>query len=155
MINQDSVSSEFNDVQNTLDEHLSAINENTVEIQSVFDCLQEVENKLEKITQRLDQLQLAQGIPLHKSTITPLNQTEKKIFLTLYTEENPLSYREVAEKCQVPTAIIPECIASLVNKGIPLHRSFANNQLFISLDAQFKERQAKENVVNLSLQSFM
>ena len=38
---------------------------------------------------------------------------------------------------------------------LPFIRTFVNDQIFLKLEPQFKELQAKENVVNLSLQSFM
>ena len=66
-----------------------------------------------------------------------------------------LSYLEIAQKAGLSASIVPECISSLIQKGIPFRRSFFENQLFLSLEPQFKELQAKENVVNLSLQSFM
>ena len=84
-----------------------------------------------------------------------LGQSLKKVFLVLYTEESPLSFQEIAGKAQLPVALISESISSLTSKGVPLVRSFFNDQQFVKLDPQFKEIQAKENVVNLSLQSFM
>jgi len=147
--------SEFKAVKQALEEHLSAINENTSEIQAMFDYLQELEVKVEKVSQRLDQLQLNQNITLEKPTISPLTQTERRAFLTLYTEESPLSFEEIATRAKIPEALIPECISSLVNKGVPLQRSYFNNQLFLKLDPQFKEMQAKENLINLTLQSFI
>ena len=148
---------EFIKIRQALEEHLSAINENTTEIQALFDYLQEVEIKIEKMSQRLDALQLSscdQPLSL-KPLVSPLNHIEKKVFLVLYTEETPLSYHEIANKAKLPFSIIPECISTLTTKGIPLLRSFYNDQLFLKLDPQFKEIQAKENLVNFSLQSFM
>ncbi|MBI4983260.1 hypothetical protein HZC32_01310 [Candidatus Woesearchaeota archaeon] len=147
---------ELGKVRQALEEHLSAINENTLEIQSLFDYIQEVEVKLEKLSQRLDQLQIAaNNCSPSKPIISPLNQTEKKVFLTLYTEEMPLSYREIAGRAQVSLSVVPECVSSLAGKGIPLARTFCNDQIFIKIDPNFKELQAKENLINLSLQSFM
>ena len=146
---------EFHNVRQALEEHLSAINENTSEIQSLFDYLQEMDIKMEKLTQRLDQMQLNQGMPLPKVEVQSLNHTEKKVFLVLYTEESPLAFDEIAHKAEVPNSIIPECISSLAKKGIPLSRTFCNEQLFVKISKEFKEMQAKENVVNLSLESFM
>ncbi|MBS3124519.1 hypothetical protein J4437_07885 [Candidatus Woesearchaeota archaeon] len=142
-------------IKNLLDEHLTAINENTGEIQVMFDYLQEVEKKVERITQRLDNLQLTMGQPLEKTSIAPLNQEEKKIFLVLYTEENPLSIEEIAEKSYQSAALVQENISNLSNKCIPLQRTLCQGQFFFSLNKEFKERQAKENLVSLSLQSFM
>ncbi len=148
---------EFAKIRQELEEHLSAINENTTEIQALFDYFQEIELKIEKVSQRLDAIQLStldQPLSL-KPLVSPLNHVEKKVFLVLYTEETPLSYHEIGNKAKLPYSIIPECVSSLTTKGIPLLRSFYNDQLFLKLDPQFKEVQAKENLVNLSLHSFM
>jgi hypothetical protein len=146
---------EFHNVRQALEEHLSAINENTSEIQSLFDFLQEMDVKIEKLTSRLDQMQLNQGTPLPKLEIQSLNNVEKKVFLVLYTEETSLAFNEIAHRAEVPNSIVPECISSLARKGIPLSRTFCNEQLFVKISQEFKEMQAKENVVNLSLESFM
>ncbi len=146
---------EFHNIRQALEEHLSAINENTSEIQSLFDYLQEMDVKMEKLTSRLDQMQLNQNIPLPKIEIQSLNHTERKVFLVLYTEETPLAFNEIAHKAGVPNSIVPDCISSLAGKGIPLSRTFCNEQLFVKISQEFKEMQAKENIVNLSLESFM
>ena len=146
---------EFTSIRRILEEHLASINENTMEIQALFDFLQELEVKVDRLSQRLDQTQLLQGQPVPKPIITSLNHTERKVFLLLYTEEVPLSYQEISVKTNLPSSMVPECISSLVQKGIPFQRSLFNNTFFLKLDPSFKELQAKENVVNLSLQSFM
>ncbi len=144
----------FKVIRQALEEHLSAINENTSEIQALFDYLNEMDIKIEKVVSRLDNLQLNED-KKEKFFVAPLNQMEKEIFLVLYTEEIPLSYPEIAEKSKLPLHLIPEVISALVNKGIPFQRSLVKNQLFLRLDPVFKELQAKENLVNLSLASFM
>ena len=146
---------EFHLARQALEEHLNSINENTTEIQALFDYLQEMEVKVEKMSQRLDNLQLGMGFNLEKPQIMPLNQTERKVFLVLYTEEQPLSYVEIAQKAQLTNSLIPECLSSLMSKGVPVQRNFCNGQLFVKLDPAFKEMQAKEGLINLSLESFM
>ena len=146
---------EFVAIREMLEEHLAAINDNTAEVQALFDYLQELEIKLEKFSQRLDQTQLSLGIPKSKLSIAPLNQMERKVFLVLYTGESLLTYQEIAEKAELSVSVIPECISSLIQKGIPFRRSFFKSQLFVGLEPGFKEMQVKENIVNLSLQSFM
>ncbi len=144
----------FELIKQAFEEHLSAINENTSEIQGLFDYLHEVEMKMDKLTSRLDHLQLSQD---SKDTfeIAPLTQLERKVFLALYTEDTPLSYQELSIKTELPLSLVPECVSSLVGKGVPFRRSFVNSKLFLSLDPSFKEMQAKENLVNLSLESFL
>jgi len=140
-------------IKQALEDHLAGINENTTEIQALFDYLHELEVKLEKLNQRLDHMQLSEN--KDKPGLITLTQKERKVFLVFYTEEIALSYHEIAEKAGLSVALIPECISSLTNKGIPFIRSFVNDQIFLKLEPQFKELQAKENLVNLSLQSFM
>ena len=155
MLKRSKLNQEVEAVRKVLEEHLSTINENTTEIQALFDFLQDIETKVEKVSQRLDQLQLNQGQPLAKPVITPLNQIEKKVFLNLYTEEMPLSAAEIASRANLSSSLVIECIGALAQKGGPLSRNFCQDQMFFKLDQAFKERQAKENLINLSLQSFM
>lgn len=145
---------EFNSIRQALEEHLSSINENTSEIQGLFDYLQEMSVKVEKLNQRIEELQLHHN-PEEKRTVSPLNQIEKKLFLELYTEESPLCFKELAVRLQFPISVVQDGINSLVAKGIPLERSYFNDKPFLKLNPEFKERQAKENLINLSLNSFM
>ena len=146
---------DLDNIKSALEEHLHAINDNSSEIQSLFDYVHEVEIKIDKLAQRLDRMQLGMGQQLEKPAVTPLSKVERKIFLALYTEEAPLTFQEIASRMQLPLPFIPECLSGLAHKGIPLQRSYVNNQLFFKLAPAFKELQAKENLVNLSLQSFM
>ena len=143
----------FEEVRSNLEEHLNAINENSSEIQALFDYLQDLEVKIDKVNARLDQVQLEQGVDC-KDEVQPLNHYEKQIFLTLYTDELALTVKEIAEKTKLPISVVEENVASLCKKGIPLVRSFFNKQMFLQLNPDFKERQAKENLINLSLESF-
>ncbi len=145
----------FDVIRNALEEHLSAINENTSEIQAMFDYLQELEIKVDKLSHRLDNLQLNNGEEIDKPIIQPLDNTERKVFLVLYTEDMPLSSHELGIKARVPLSAVTECLSSITEKGIPLLRSLVNNQIYFKLSPSFKEIQAKENLINLSLQSFM
>lgn len=144
---------DFPELKQQIEEHLSAINENTTEIQALFDYLHEIDQKLDLLTQRMDQLQLSQ-LPLSPKTLA-LTQMEKTVFLALYTEESPLCFQELAVKTGLPAALVPDCISALVNKGVPFIRTFYGDKLFFKLDPRFKELQAKENILNLSLESFM
>ncbi len=144
---------DFPELRQQFEEHLSAINENTSEIQALFDYLHEIEQKLEQLASRVDQIQLSQSPAVSRNFA--LTQMEKEVFLALYTEESPLCFQEIAVKSGLPAALIPDCISSLVSKGIPFIRTFYGDKLFLKLDSRFKELQAKENMVNVSLQSFL
>lgn len=144
---------DFPELKQQIEEHLSAINENTTEIQALFDYLHEMDQKLDILTQRVEQLQMSQQPPVPK--LLALTSIEKTVFLALYTEESPLCFQEIAVKSGLPASLIPDCISSLVQKEVPFIRTFYGDKLFFKLDPRFKELQAKENRVNLSLESFM
>lgn len=143
----------FEQIQQQLDEHLSTINENTSEVQALFDYLKEIDTKLDKLSQRVETLQLSHS-PLQKKPIS-LTQIERQVFVALYTEETPLSHQEIAVKANLPLSLVPECISSLIEKGVQFIRSFYGDKLFLKIDPRFKELQAKENLVNLSLRTFI
>tara|TARA_Y100000310_G_scaffold317846_1_gene371208 strand:+ start:25785 stop:26231 length:447 start_codon:yes stop_codon:yes gene_type:complete len=143
----------FSEIRGQLEEHLLSINENTSEIQVLFDYLQDMETKIEKLNSRLDQLQM--DAPLDKPKISPLTALEKKVFLVLYTEDTPISFEEIAERSGLKITLARECVSAIIGKGIPIQRSYVNNQLFIKIDHEFKEVQAKENIINLSLKNFI
>ncbi len=144
---------DFEHVRNMVEDHLSSINENSSEIQALFDYLQDLESKIEKVTARLDSLQLETNDPISQH-VEPLNAIEKQVFLALYMQEFALNYQDIAERANLPIAIVYDSVASLVRKGVPIVRTLLNNQQFLQLATQFKERQAKENIINLSLESF-
>lgn len=148
---------DFPEVKQEFEEHLSAINENTAEIQVLFDFLQQLEKKIDGLSLRLDTIQLAlkSNPAMTGRKEYALTTVEKQVFVALYTESAPLSFQEIAVKANVPAALVPECISWLIEKGIPLTKSFYNDRLFLTLDRQFKDLQAKENVINLSLKSFI
>ena len=143
----------FRVLRDNIEEHLNAINENSSEIQSLFDYLQEMEIKIDKVTARLDAMQIEHDKRCAHN-IKPLNNVEKQVFLVLYTSDMSLAVKDLAHKVQMPLALVQEYVASLARKGIPVVRSFVNKQLLIQIDPIFKEKQAKENIVNLSLDTF-
>lgn len=138
-----------------LDEHLAAINENTDEIQANYAYAQEMDNKMEQLSSRLDRIEvLLLGQP-KRFTVQPLTHPEKQVFLVLYTEEMPLTYADLAKRTSYPESLVKQHIACLIEKGIPLVKSYINSTPFIKLNPEFKELQAKENLLNLSLKSFV
>ncbi len=150
---QTRLTDKFEKIEQQLEEHLSTINENTFEVQSLFDYLQQIESKVDKLSERLEHLQLFKEQECQKSLT--LNQIESQVFFALYTEESPLSFNEIAVKTNLPVSLIPECLSSLAEKGVPFARSFYGDKLFLKLDPKFKELQARQNIINLSLETFM
>jgi hypothetical protein len=138
-----------------LDEHLHAINENTEEIQSNYAYVQKLDAKLEQVMARLNHIELLLEGQSQKPAVQPLTLAEKQVFLVLYTEEIPLTYAGIAERTGYAECVVQQYLSNLVGKGIPIIKSHLNGTPLIKVAPQFKEMQAKENLINLSLKSFV
>ncbi len=151
---KDEVVSPLADVREELNDHLCSINENTDEIQSLYCYIGEVDKKMDAIMQRLQRVEMFLMGENIKEDIKPLNTDEKQVFLSLYTESAPLTYDDIALKNDIDPSFVKNILTQLVKKGIPITKTFYKEKCFVRLDKMFKERQAKENIVNLSLTSF-
>jgi len=152
---KEEVSFPSSQIKEEIDDHLTAINDNTQEIQSNFAFLLELDSKIDKVSQRLDKIDLLLSEEPQKIEVKPLNYPEKQVFCVLYTEEAPLTYEDIANKTDLSPALIREHISTLIEKGIPLIKSYYQGRPFLKLDPSFKEIQAKENLVNLSLTTYV
>jgi len=152
---KEEVSFPLSQIKEEIDEHLAAINENTQEIQTNFTFLLELDSKIDKLSQRMDKIELMLLDKPHKIEVKPLDHPEKQVFCVLYTEEAPLTYEDISNKTNFSSAMVREYISALIEKGIPLTKSYYQGRPFLKLDQDFKELQAKENLVNLSLMSYV
>ncbi len=149
----------FNQVKADFDEHLEAINANTNEIQSNYAYLCELDAKLEKIKERMDQMQIflqkTQGFMAEenkKFEVSPLTQNEKRVFLVLYTldeEKGNVSYRDLARNLGMTEELVCDYINNMVSKGVPVIKRYVNNKPFLKLNPDFKRMQTKENILKI------
>ena len=85
---------EFAKIREEFEEHLQAINENTNEISANYEYICEIEIKLDKLSERVDNLQMYlqsnSGISLVGKAdfdVKRLNRREQEVFLVIYTIE--------------------------------------------------------------------
>ncbi len=139
----------FRKIESELNDHLESINANTNEIQSIYELLTELEGKMEKLSSRVDDLHLKLEPSKKKILdfrIEPLTKREKEVFFSIYTDE-PITYKIISKKLHLEEIMVQEYVTNLIAKGIPMSKKFKNNEIFISLDKEFKELQAKERLV--------
>ncbi|MDP7244838.1 MAG: hypothetical protein QF568_05830 [Flavobacteriales bacterium] len=143
-------------IKKELDGHLEAINENTGEIQTSYECVNEVNDKLEKLAERIETIEIflqkySNFTAIEKSfDIKPLTKTEQHVFLVIYAlggEKGLVSYADIIKKTALPGYVVSEYIARLIEKGIPLMKKYINNIPCIKLNPEFKRIQAKENIL--------
>ena len=143
-------------IKNELDGHLEAVNGNTSEIQTSYECMNEINGKLEKLAERVESIEMFlqkydNFTVVEKSfDVKPLTKTEQHVFLVIYAledEKGLVSYADITRKTGLPGYIVSEYIARLVEKGIPLVKKYINSMPYIKLNPEFKRLQAKENIL--------
>ena len=138
-----------------LDDHRLAINENTDELVATNEFMNELGRRLDKLTERVDELTLLiKGQKEEKQfSIQPLTGKEKEIFHALYvlTESQPYaSYEQVARKTLLTKGIVMDQITSMIQKGVPVLKKLDGTKVFLKLDQEFRQLQAKKNVIGLN-----
>ena len=154
---------EFTKIKQEFEEHLQAINENTNEIAANYEYTCEIESKLDKLSERVDQIQMHladSGVSITKTNkfnVERLNRREQEVFLVIYTleeEKGSLTYRDIAAKLGISEQLASNYVTSLIEKGVPITKRYFNSRPYLRLDPEFKTLQTKENILQLSLQEF-
>ena len=165
---EDSVSKEIDQIKQKISisvaeihdefgDHLEAINENTAEIQSNYEYLCGLDNKITKLSERIDEIYSILGNLTGKKIrkiakyedIDPLTTMEKNVFLNLYTQDQPMTYSELAKKLNMPISLTRQYITNLLEKGIPVQKKYIKTRPYIYLDQKFKNLQAKKNLLKI------
>jgi hypothetical protein len=143
-------------IKEELDEHLEALNENTSEIQTSYECMDELNNKLEKLTERIEKVELFLqrygnfAIEEKSFEVKPLTKTEQQVFLVIYAledEKGQVSCADISRRTGLSSYVVGEYVARLMEKGVPLSKKYINNFPYIKLNPEFKRLQAKENIL--------
>jgi len=139
----------FEHVKQELDEHLDSINYGTREIQTIYDYLNELDAKIEKLNERIDELQIVVNPESENKTCINLTNREQEVFLVLYAEEKIL-LNCMAKKLGFTDEMVNKYVYNLISKGIPIFTESYNNTVSFSLDLKFKHLQAKKNILNIN-----
>ena len=86
---------------------------------------------------------------IEKRNIT-LTLREQEIFLVLYTSENPSNSRQISRKLGLPEESTKNYIDNIISKGVPVIKRYVNGEILYVLDAEFKNLQAKENILSIN-----
>ena len=148
----------FSQIKEEFEDHLTAINENTNEIQSNYEFLCGIDHKLNKLAERMDKIELflqKQGLELEeKQQFKPvrLSKREQEVFLILYTLEEikgSVTYLDIARKLCLTEDIVASYISNMIQKGVPIIKKYIANEAHLSLNPHFKSLQAKENILQI------
>jgi len=82
-----------------------------------------------------------------------LTNREKELFVLLYSYEE-LTFLQIARKLSLTKQLVERYVSNLILKGIPIIKSYREDQTYLSLDPHFKSQQAKENLVGIDSSFF-
>jgi len=145
-------------IREEFDDHLQSINDNTSEIEANYELLSRLEAKVDRVEEQIEKLQFTMarmfgGALLENAQESiELDEREKEVFLILYTScgDKSLTYKEIAVAVKESDFLVRGYITNMIEKGVKIEKRYVNDIAYISLDAAFRERQAKENIVRLS-----
>ena len=158
------IRTELAEIRHEIEEHLQSINENTNEIAANYEYICEIENKLDKLSARVDQIQMhletTPSIEIAKRNnfdVKRLNRREQEVFLVIYTleeEKGSLTYADIAARLDISEQLAANYVTLLIEKGVPIIKRYINSKPYLKLDPVFKTLQTKENILQLSLEEF-
>jgi hypothetical protein len=151
----DEVKSNLDELKEQVDDHLIAINENTNEIQANYEHSLEVEGKINKITERIDEIMMIIGLAKDPKTkeMPKLTTVEKEVFLALYKlcdEKEHTTYKEIGEMISLSDTLVMNYITILIEKGIPIIKSYAGTRTRLKLSSYFKTLQTKKDILKIN-----
>lgn len=138
----------FKAVKAELDDHLEAVNQNTDDIQEVHTILAELDAKIDKLSERIDELGCIIAPTKSKKLDVKLTPREQEVFMALYVGKG-LSLIGMAKQLSFTTDMINMYLFNLISKGIPVRKELVDDVLVFSLDPEFKELQARRNVLEI------
>ena len=142
-------------VREELDDHRESINENTTEIQTNHEFLTQLDQKIDKLASRIDELSLLIKGSSEKKEIKvkALTKREKQVFQVIYelgSTSSFITYRAIANRLCLSEQLVAQYVANIVEKGVPLVKRYSSNRVYINLAQSFRERQAKHCMVGLN-----
>ncbi len=146
-------------IEEQFEDHLVAINENTSEILSIYEGLSEVDSKLEKISERMERIEIflkAMGYSPGQITknpkVSPLTKKEKEIYLIIQTLSQTIgfiNYNDVSRRTNLPEDMVNLYICGMMQKGIPFVKKYLNGKVLLKIEDSFIEKQEKENLLSI------
>ncbi len=152
---QNTLNKSVDDLKEQIEDHLHAINESTNEIQSNYEYSLEMESKLNKLAERVDEISMLNGLNQNQKTreLPKLTIVEKEVFLALYSlceEKEHTTYKEISKAVNLSETLIMNYITILVEKGIPIIKSYSNDTTKLKLSSYFKTLQTKKDIVKIN-----
>ncbi|MFT4249873.1 MAG: hypothetical protein ACMXYD_00735 [Candidatus Woesearchaeota archaeon] len=147
--NERRIRAAFNAVHKEFDEHLESINANTEEILEGRYMIEELFERVNKLSEDLLEVKELLGERSEQYEPIHLSAQQQEIFLAVYMHERGVSYSQLARESRLPVSVVQETVFDLITKGIPILKQRREEDIILSLDIEFRERQSKHNLVQV------
>ncbi len=127
----------FEAVKDELEDHLTAINENTDELKNHVNFMNEVDSRVEILAEKVEALQLM-VMQMMKSS---LNENEKKVLEVFEKSTSFLSCRDIAITANVSDLFVKAHLFSMICKGVPLKEKVIDSQSYFALEKKPDDKQ--------------
>lgn len=138
-----------NVLRDELDDYRQAINENTAEIETVYEFLGELDVRMNRLQAVVEEIALVvKG--KSQARIEPLSRRERIVCQGIYVlgETKPwVCYDDLAKQCGLAKDCLAAVIACLVSKNVPVMKKYDAGKAYVQLSSEFRERQATKNVI--------
>lgn len=140
----DKVRKSFSKLREEMDDQRETLNQLTSELEGVYDWIFQFEQSLQKISEGVAEKQVAR-----QADVVNLTLREQELFVLLYLTQEPLHLTSIADRLGFQELVVQEYADRLMMKGVPVLRQPTSEGLFYSMELKFKERQAKEHLVEI------
>ncbi len=148
----DTLKKDIDTIKEEFDDHLNAINANTLEIQDNYERISQLDNKIDAIASKLESTHMMLSELMkrkNKFSKTTLSDEEQKVFIGIYSENRSMSFTALSRRLGMKRSTIRAAINSLKKKEIPLILSKDGHDSTVTLEQRFREIQATENLVKI------
>ena len=136
------------DIKEELDMHLTSINQNSQEIEVLANMVAEMDAKLEKIIERMDELQMIYHNEEPENYEVELTHREQEAFLVIYAEQE-ITAQQIARKLGFTEEMVHRYVYNLISKGVPILKEYKEDRMTFRLERKFKDLQAKKNILKI------
>jgi predicted transcriptional regulator len=147
---KETIKAAFKATKEELDIHLDSINRNTNEIHGNYEYLAELEAKIDKLSDKVDELQMQ--VNPHFYTFDPnikLSSREQEVFMALYTSDGRVTANDVARQLSLTEEIVERIVGNIAAKDVPIVKHVLGDEVFLSIEYHFKDLQARKNILQI------
>lgn len=110
--------------------------------------LSELEAKMDKLTERLDDLEMRLNPAKQANSDIKLTLREQEVFMVLYLGKIFTS-AEIAKRLGFTEDMVNLYLINIITKGVPVVKELMDDLLVFSLEPEFKDLQARRNVLEI------